>query len=307
MIVDCFTHVWESQSQLGRVAGAGGQLEAMLSVNGEVLPAGQGRHRIASEPVDVTIVLGFKSHWLDADLNNDAVAAYVRTEPDRMIGFAGIDPSQPKEAIEDLDHAQHELKMAGVSVAPAAQDFHPSDSQAMRVYAEVAQRGLPMVFHPGLQMVTATKMIYAQPMLLDEVAREFPSLKIVIAQMGHPWMYETIVLLAKHENVFAEISGIVRQPWQAYQALLTAHQYGVIPKLLFGSGFPFSTPAQSIEELYSISRLVQGTNLPGVPRESLRSIVERDALTLLGIANPRPAGLREPEEALVSDDEGEGP
>jgi predicted TIM-barrel fold metal-dependent hydrolase len=59
-------------------------------------------------------------------------------------------------------------------------------------------------------------------------------------------------------------------------------------KLLFGSGFPNASAAHCIEELYGISHLVHGTNLPTIPREQLRSIVERDALKLLGITLPTP-------------------
>jgi uncharacterized protein len=57
----------------------------------------------------------------------------------------------------------------------------------------------------------------------------------------------------------------------------------VIDKLLFGSNFPFTDATDCIEQLYSINQIAQGTNLPVVPRESLRGIVERDALGLLGL------------------------
>ncbi len=106
--------------------------------------------------------------------------------------------------------------------------------------------------------------------------------------MGFPWVNETALLLGKHENVFAETSWLLNEPWQAYQALLTAHQFGVMNKLLFGSGFPNASAAHCIEELYGISHLVHGTNLPTIPREQLRGIVERDTLKLLGITLPTP-------------------
>lgn len=249
-----------------------------------------GQHLEAAQPVDTSIVLGFKSAYLDADISNDEVSAYVRSHPDKLIGFAGIDPATPKEAIAELKRAKSELGMRGVAVAPAAQDFHPTNSQAMVVYSEIAAVGLPVLFHTGVQISASTKLEYARPVLLDEVARELPQLKIVIAHMGYPWAAETIVLLAKHANVFAEISWLLHQPWQAYQALLAAHQYGVTDKLLFGSGFPASSPSATIEALYSINHMVHGTNLPVIPRESLRGIVERDALGLLGIAPPQTTG-----------------
>ena len=122
------------------------------------------------------------------------------------------------------------------------------------------------------------------PFLLDEVARTFPKLRLVISQLGQPWIDETVFLLGKHANVFADVSGLLRRPWQAYNALVSAFQYGVIDKLLFGSDFPYTDAAECIETLYSLNQIAHGTNLPVVPREALRGIVERDTLTLLGLA-----------------------
>lgn len=285
MIVDCFTHTWETGSALGR------SVPGSSYHNGsgpDVLRAAAARHRAAAEPVDVTLVFGFKSQYLGAEISNAQVAAYVRSQGDKMIGIAGIDPSDPKEALAELQRARSEWGMPGISVAPAAQDFHPSSSQAMQVYAEAGALGMPVFFHTGPQLNSRTKLEYAQPVLLDEVARELPELRIVIAHMGSPWVYETILLLRKHPNVFAEISGLLQQPWRAYEALLSAYQHGVLDKLLFGSGFPDASASLCIESLYSLNHFVHGTNMPTIPREQLRGIVERDALSLLRIAHDRP-------------------
>ena len=284
MIVDCYTHTWESADQLGGGGWSEGQQSGFPPVSSGPQPAGIARHLAASEPVDATIVLGFKSHYLGAEIANEQIAAYVGAHPGRLIGFAGVDPSDPREAIAELHRALEELSMPGLNVAPAAQDFHPSSSQAMLVYAEAATLKMPILFHTGVRITAATKLEYANPVLLDEIARELPDLKMIIAHMGYPWVNETVVLLAKHPNVFAEISWVLSHPWQAYQALIAACDCGVTEKLLFGSGFPCAVAAQCIETLYSINHLCHGTDLPTIPREQLRGIVERDTLALLGIS-----------------------
>jgi hypothetical protein len=109
-------------------------------------------------------------------------------------------------------------------------------------------------------------------------------LRIILAQLGQPWVDETISLLGKHQNIYADVSGLLRRPWQAYNALVCAYQSGVIDKLLFGSDFPYTDAAECIEALYSLNQIAHGTNLPVVPREALRGIVERDTLTLLGLS-----------------------
>jgi predicted TIM-barrel fold metal-dependent hydrolase len=104
--------------------------------------------------------------------------------------------------------------------------------------------------------------------------------------MGYPWVEECVVMLGKHPNIYADISSLLHRPWQAYNALLSAYQYGVIDKLLFGSDFPYTQATAAIESLYRINQLVTGTNLPTVPRPHLAAIVERDTLALLGLGPP---------------------
>ena len=137
--------------------------------------------------------------------------------------------------------------------------------------------------HVG-QATEQSKLEFGRPFLLDEVARTFPKLRLVISQLGQPWIDETIFLLGKHANVFADVSGLMGRPWQAYNALVAAYQYGVIEKLLFGSDFPYTNATDCIEAMYSLNQVAQGTNLPVVPREALRGIVERESLALLGLS-----------------------
>lgn len=303
MIVDCYTHTWESPDQLGRALPRTGYHPPLPEFAKESGGAGRANHAAACEPVDCTIVLGFRSAHLEAEISNDAVAAYVRTNPEKLIGFAGIDPKDPKAALIEMQRARTELSMPGLAVAPAAQDFHPTNSQAMQVYAAAAEARMPIVFHSGIYVGEETRLEYARPFQLDEVARENPPLKMIVAHMGYPWVQETLMLLAKHRNVYAEISWILHQPWQAYQALLSAHQFGVMDKLLFGSGFPSSSASACIEQLYSINSLVHGTSLPTIPREALRGIVERDALSILGIAGRRETQPADDSDAADTADE----
>lgn len=307
MIVDCYTHIWDSPTQLGRDLP---RRPARVASSADVpLPsgspaAGAHRHLEASRPVDVAIVLGFKSAYLGAEIPNSLVADYVRRYPDKVVGFAGVDPADPVKGVAEVARARKEFGLRGVGVAPCAQDYHPTDTRAMRVYEAAAELDMPLMFHPGIHMATACKLEYAKPVLLDEVAREFPNLKIILAHLGYPWVTETLVLLAKHPNLYSDISWLLHHPWEAYQALLGAYHHGVMDKLLFGSGFPYTYAAHCIEALYSINHLVQGTSLPTIPREQLRGIVERDALELLGIqpASARRAASANSKQAIPDED-----
>ena len=290
MIVDCHTQIWDSQEQLGRAA-------ALVR---PAVPADELHHREAVDPVDKAIVLAFKSRYLDAEIPNQFVADYVRRNAKKMVGFAGIDPTD-RDWLEELRIAQDELHLKGVMVSPAMQDFHPSDTRAMRLYEQCEQRGLPVLFEQNHRQA-APKTEYAQPILLDDIARAFPGLRIMIGRLGHPWVEQTVVMLGKHPNMYANVAGLLRQSWLSYTALLSAWEYGVMEKLLFGSDFPYRSPAACIEALYSVNQFSHGSNLQAIPREALRGIVERDALQLLGIGGPPPRGSK-PNQAIFADDD----
>lgn len=248
------------------------------------MPAADPEHHWAqASDVDKSFVLGFKSRFMRAEIPNRFVADYVSRNPEKLIGFAGIDPTE-RTAVEELRIAKDDLRLRGVTISPASQDFHPADTRAMRVYAEAESLGMPILVHQVGQFAVQGRLEYGRPHLFDEVLREFPRLSLVIAQMGHPWIDETIAMLGKHQHVYADVSGLLSRPWQAYNALVNAYQYGVIDKLLFGSDFPYTSAAECIEALYSLNQIAQGTHLPVIPRESLRGIVERDAIGLLGLA-----------------------
>lgn len=294
MIIDVHTHIWQSPDQLGQLdlgeiprAQRPRPTRPGSTRIGTVLrnvpAADPDHHWTQTAAADKSIVLGFKSKYLRAEIPNRFVADYVKRDPSRLIGFAGIDPTE-KTAVLEVKLAKEELRLRGITVSPGDQDFHPTDTRAMRVFALAEELGMPVLFHPVAQLTEQSKLEYARPYLLDEVARSFPQLRIIIAQMGQPWIDEAICLLGKHANVFADVAGLLGRPWQAYNAMISAFQYGVIDKLLFGSDFPYVGVTECIEKLYSLNQIAQGTNLPVVPREALRGIVERDATGLLNLA-----------------------
>lgn len=290
MIVDCHTTIWEAGAPLGR---AGEALRRRMEACPHppaipAHPAGPDAHRQAMQPVDAAIVLGMASRYLDLPSTNETVAGYVQQHRDRFVGFAAVDPADGAAAVDFVAAVRDAGVFQGIALSPPAQDFHPTSTAAMRVFEQVCALQLPVFIDNAVAGSAWAKMEYARPHLLDPVAREFPDLRMLIGGLGAPWWEETLALVGKHEHVYADIAGLTRDPLRAYRVLLTAYHDGVIDKLVFGSGFPFASPAGTIEDLYSVNQLVHGTNLPIVPREALRGIVERNALALLGLAVQAP-------------------
>jgi len=280
MIVDCHTRIWASPDQLGAASAR------WLARDGgrDNLSADPGDHAASAREVTRTLVWGFRSAHLGADVPNSFLADYVGQHRERAVGIAAIDPLDA-DAMERLGNVARRSEFAGITVSPAAQAFHPAHTRAMRVYEFCARRRLPVFIETGTDFGPQAVIEFAQPHLLDEVARTYPDLTIVISAMGSPWVDETIALLAKQPRVYADLAGLLRRPWEAYHALLLAYQRGVAEKLLFGSDFPFLTAAEAIGQIYRTNEVTRGTSMPTIPRETLRSIVERDAPAELGIAS----------------------
>ena len=234
--------------------------------------------------VDVAAVVAEGCERLGVACTNDAVADFVSQSPDKRIGFAAIDPLKDS-ALDDLERAI-ERGFSGVMINPADQGYRPTHENAFAVCRRCAQGSMPvlvanpMLRHPGSQLE------FASPALLDEIVRELPELTVILGDFGKIFLEETLLMVAKHPRVFAEISGAVSRPWTLYTAMIAAHERGVLHKLLFGSGYPAETPEAVIERVYTINSLRGGTELPSVPREGLRSIVERHAFACVGINPP---------------------
>ena len=153
----------------------------------------------------------------------------------------------------------------------------------MRFYESAQELGLAVFFHNSGHSEPEAVLDYAQPYLLDEVARTFPALKMVVGAMGMPFLEQTLCLVAKHKNVYADLTISPSSVWQVYNVVVAAHEHGVMDKLLFGSGFPSGKAGECMETLLGFNKLLGDTNLPTVPRGDIRNIIERDTLKLLGI------------------------
>ena len=304
MIVDLRTRIWDSIDELGAsVAAAVRRRRAEPWVS---TTATAEAHAEAMGPVAVAAVLGFESGLLGGAIPPERVAAAVASNPQKYLGFVGIDPTLGR-AVPRLEAAL-DMGLVGVTVSPAAAGFHPADTRAMDLFEACADRGLPVVIESAAMLSPQVNLEFAQPYLLDEVARTFPKLKLVIGSFGLPWIDQGAALLAKHPSVYADVSGLVTRSWLLYNALVNAYQSDVMGQVLFGSNYPFCDPERAIVTLYSVNSISQNTPLPSVPREQLRTVVERDTLKELGLPHPRDVTIKlSPDEAESPQDGAEQP
>jgi len=172
---------------------------------------------------------------------NDYVAEYANAHPEKLIGFACLDPALG-EGVEELERAVTDLKLRGLKLGPIYQNIHPMDERLQPVYRFCQERRLPILFHMGTNPIRQCPLKYTLPILLDDVAIAYPDLVMVMAHLGHPWERDGLVTIRKHPNLYADISALHYRPWEFYNTMVLAVEWGVTHKILFGSDFPWSTP-----------------------------------------------------------------
>lgn len=279
MLVDCHSHVWAYPGHLSdefvNEANARSRGHALdLDIPPE-------KHRQAMDNVDKVIVFGLRAFHSGLWVPNNYVAAYAASYPEKVIGFGAIDPmvDPVEETLEEIVR----LKLRGVKLGPIYQNISPTDPRMLRVYEFCQANRLPIMIHQGTTFVRTGPLKYALPILLDDIAIQFPELKMIVAHLGHPWIGETLVLIRKHPNLYSDISALHYRPWQFYNALIMAKEYGVLDKILFGSDYPFTTPEAQIEGLRNINHFTEGTNLPRLTGEEIERLIYSPTLICLGL------------------------
>ena len=282
MIVDLHTHLGELAVHIDE----GFVAEAQAAWGGELrLGRTPEQHYEETKAADRVVALGLRAPASGWDVPNDYVAAYIARDPERLIGFGSVDPSDPG-APDELERMKHDLGLRGCKLGPIYQHADPLGPGFLRVCETLERLELPMLIHQGTTFVRAGPLAYARPILLDEIARRFPKLVIVIAHMGHPWIEEVVAVVRKHPNVYADVSALHPRPWQLYQALLCAVEYRAERKLLFGSDYPFFTAEETMRGLRAVNDVIAGSGLPRIPETVIDEIIHSATLELLRIGGP---------------------
>jgi predicted TIM-barrel fold metal-dependent hydrolase len=215
--------------------------------------------------------------------SNDPLGAAQAEHPDVFIAFAGIDPWKGRIAIDEVRrcHELHGIKGIG-ELNPARQKFAPNDHRFYPLWEECQERGLIVMFHGGFPGAGAGtpggmgyKLDYARPVpYLDDIAADFPELRIVAAHPSWPWHLEALAMVWHKSNVYMDLSGWAPKYWPAE---VTRYANSMIPhKMLFGSDWPVLTVDRWMEEFDALD----------FKPESRQKILLDNALALLGLDGP---------------------
>ena len=279
MIVDLHTHLLRAETDFGPELRADLErchigLESWTYTEEEYL-AGTA----AAERVVVFGLSAAKTGWHG---NNGRVADFVARHSDKYVFFTSVDPADP-DYMDRLAHDHQVLGAKGVKVGPIYQGFHPCCKEYENIYAYCQRYGLPVISHMAATFSSGVPLDYARPIHMDQMASQFPGVKFVLAHLGHPWEGECIAAIRHQPNLYADLSALYYRPWQFYHAMMLVQEYDIFDKVLFGSDFPATTTASSLEGVRGLNQIVEGTSLPRVCMDKVEEILNRDSLSLLGI------------------------
>jgi uncharacterized protein len=280
MIVDVHSHAWRFPEHFGndfveqaKRAKSGADVD--LTVRYQDYAA-------AATAETRTIVFGGKARTSGLWVIDQYVADYVAAHPDKLIGFLSLDPTQ--EGWEREMHAGHqELGLRGIKLLPMYAGFRPDDERLDPLWKYATQHQLPVLLHTGTTFVSQAPLDCTLPLHVDRVAIRFGDVKIIMAHLSHPYAGECVVVVRKHPNVYADISALHYRPFQFYHSLMLVQEYGVWPKLLFGTDYPFTTVDATIEGLYTLNSMLEGTALPRLDERAIDELIHRDSLRILGL------------------------
>ncbi len=186
-------------------------------------------------------------------LSNEEIAESAAQHPDVLVPFGSIDPARGTAGIRAARRLVEQHGIRGFKFHPSLQAFEPDDRRHYALWAELESLGVPALFHTGQTGIGSglpggrgIKLRYSDPMLLDDVAADFPGLTIIMAHPSVPWQDAAIAVAQHKANVYIDLSGW--SPKYFPPQLVRAANTFLREKVLFGSDYPLIRPERWVRD-----------------------------------------------------------
>ena len=278
-VTDAHIHVqpwWELKAEVLEVIRRGRtDLDEIEKINRS--PAHLLR-RLDADGIDRAVLVNYPSPDLMGftDRVNEYVAEYCKAAPDRLVPMGGVHPRFAVDAAAEVRRAA-ELGVRAFKVHPPHMAVEPNaylhGLDALRAIYEEAQRlRLPVMIHTGTSVFPGARSRTGEPMAVDDVAVDFPGLKIVLAHGGRPlWMDQAFFLVRRFPNVYMDVSSIPPRAILRYFPRLRE----VADKVLYGSDWP----APGVRSMADNLRDFRALDLPA---EAFTKMLETNARAVFG-------------------------
>jgi len=170
---------------------------------------------------------------------NQFITNYVKEDPKRLIPCGSVHPRHSNNVQRDMEEILR-MGIRMIKIHPPHQLLYPNDylngvKELGVIYRVAEANGIPVMIHTGTSIFPGARNKYGNPIYVDDVAVDFPNLKILLAHGGRPlWMAEAFFLVRRHPNVFLDISGI--PPKTLLKSFSRLEE--IAHKTLFGTDWP---------------------------------------------------------------------
>lgn len=263
---------------LGIPKGVGKPLDPVWYI-GEMDKAGVGMAGIISN----TVANGVGGKLLQTHI--DEVYPLLQKYPDRFFGWCGINPLGGMETLRYIERAVKQLAFIGVHVYPHWFGVPINDRLYYPIYAKCCELGVPITLQVGRQSPRSGGKLCARPSLLEDVAFDFPELKLIGLHIGVPYDHEMTSCARSHENVFVIADAHPPRSWSSHFVdYIAERDWGNndgSQKVMWGTDYPVQTMAASIAEVRKLD----------IPDRAKSRILGENAVRILGL-KVKPAKAR---------------
>ena len=246
--IDVHTHAWKSALRIDDT-----QTESQEAMGRYFRYAPQ--HQTVPEMAEMyrKLKMAFVVFTVDGEkgasrkITNEEIAELAHKHSDVAIPFASINPHRGAEGVAQAKRLIEDYGVRGFKFHPSVQEFFPNDRLAYPLYEVIAEAKLPALFHTGQTGVGAQtkagggiRLKYSHPMLIDDVAVDFPDMPIIMAHPSFPWQEEALSVATHKPQVYIDLSG-----WSPkyFPPILVQYMNTLLKdKILFGSDYPVMSP-----------------------------------------------------------------
>ena len=214
-----------------------------------------------------------------AAISSEQIADEAAGFPDVLIPFGSVDPLRGADAVAQARALVRDHGVRGFKFHPSLQAFAPDDRQFYPLWEQIESLGVPALFHSGQTGIGAglpggrgIKLRLSDPMLVDDVAADFPGLTVILAHPSVPWASSSISIATHKANVYIDLSGWSPKYFPA--DLVRAASSYLQDKVLFGTDYPLLTPERWLRDFAAL-------DFKAVARAK---ILKANAIKVLGLA-----------------------
>ena len=231
--------------------------------------------------LDYAVILAGSKTLSNGSHMNEAVEAFCQVSP-RLIPFCTLDPHRHPNLGEKLEDLCLNHGFKGLKLYPPYHHFYPNDHILYPLYAVAERLDIPVSYHTGTSIFVNSRTKYGNPLYFDDVAVDFPNLKIIMAHGGRgPWFDEAMCMARLHRNVYIDISGL--PPKNLIEIFPDMERFA--HKFIFGTDWPspIINLANRKTTVMDVKKSIETIkNLP-ISRPAIARILGENAQQLLGL------------------------